>query len=133
MSLKLEASVRQRMGAAIIDLRGDIDGSAEQVLTGAYAQAARQDPIVILLDFEEVDYINSKGIALIVVLLRQATQAGRRLMACGLSDHYREILQITRLADYIAICKDQESALAELQPPDPGLASSSRWSRVEAL
>jgi anti-anti-sigma factor len=113
----LEASVRHHPGMAIIDLRGDVDGDAEGILEDAYTKSERQDPDAILLNFARVAYINSKGIALIVVLLRRATQSGRRLLVCGLSDHYREIFQITRLSDYITVCTDRESALAEIRLP----------------
>ena len=122
---QLEASIRQQLGMVIIDLYGDIDGNAEHVLTDAYAKAERQDPAAILLNFARVDFINSKGIALIIVLLRQAHKSGRRLLACGLSDHYREIFQITRLDDYITVCTDRESALAEIRLPDTVVHASS--------
>jgi anti-anti-sigma factor len=67
---------------------------------------------IILLNFSDVDYINSTGIALIVNLLTRARKAHHRLLACGLSDHYAEIFQITRLADFIGIFPDEASALA---------------------
>ena len=60
-----------------------------------------------------MDYINSTGIALIVGLLARARAAKRRLLACGLSEHYVEIFAITRLADFISVLPDEESAIAE--------------------
>jgi anti-sigma B factor antagonist len=113
MSMKhLEASVRHVGAVAIIDLRGEIDARAEEALNSAYAAAENDDPQAILLNFGDVGYINSTGIALIVGLLSQARKASRRLMACGLSDHYVEIFQITRLADFMAVFPDEASALA---------------------
>ena len=109
----LEANVRWLADLAIIDLRGELDGSAEEPLEAAYRLAEEPNPSTILLNLARVDYINSKGIALIVVLLSQARQAGRRLLACGLSDHYREIFRLTRLSEHITVCTDQGSALAE--------------------
>jgi len=47
--------------------------------------------------------MNSSGIALIVKLLIQSQRSGRRLAVCGLSDHFVDIFQITRLSDYISI------------------------------
>lgn len=131
---QLEANVRQRPGVAIIDLCGDIDGGAEPVLTDAYYEAETQDPGAILLNFARVAYINSKGVALIVVLLRRATESRRRLLACGLSEHYREIFQITRLADYISVYADEESALAASRLGEAGRQEllASRRSRLSA-
>jgi anti-sigma B factor antagonist len=115
---QLEASVRQQSGVPIIDLYGDIDGNAERVLMDAYAEAEREDSAAILLNFAKVAYINSKGIALIVVLLRRAVKSGHRLFISSLRDHFREIFEITRLSDYMPICTDEESALAEILASD---------------
>jgi len=60
-----------------------------------------------------VDYINSTGIALIVGLLAKARASKRCLLAYGLSDHYVEIFNITRLSDFVSILPDEESALSE--------------------
>jgi anti-sigma B factor antagonist len=109
----LEAEVRQERGVVVLDLRGEINGFAQEALDAAYAEAESNDPEVILLNFEEVDYINSTGIALIVGLLAKARVSKRRLVAFGLSDHYVEIFEITRLSDFIGVFPDEQSAISE--------------------
>ena len=108
-----EVDVRGEPPVAVMALEGRIDRDAMTSLTMAYETAVVADPPVILLDFTAVDYINSTGIALIVGLLGRARAEGRTLAACGLSEHYREIFEITRLADFIAIYPDEASATAE--------------------
>jgi anti-anti-sigma factor len=103
--------VRRQPRAAIIDLSGEINGFAEEALGAAYADAVATEPEVILLNFAGVDYINSTGIALIVGLLARARAQRRRMLACGLSEHYVEIFTITRLADFMAVYSDEDSAL----------------------
>src|SRR5215208_2576833 len=110
---RLEASVRQEPGGAVLDLRGEINSFAQEALDAAYAEAEAKDPEAILLNFEGVDYINSTGIALIVSLLARARASKRRLLACNLSEHYVEIFEITRLSDFISVLPDEESAIAE--------------------
>jgi anti-sigma B factor antagonist len=109
----LEASVRRLSGIAIIDMSGEINSFAEEALNAAYSEASASNPSDILLNFSNVDYINSTGIALIVSLLAQARKFNRRLSTFGLSDHYVEIFQITRLSDFIDIYPDEVSALAQ--------------------
>ncbi len=106
------AALRLLPGVAIIDLDGEINADAEDVLNTTYAQAAATDARTILLNFAAVDYINSTGIALIVGILAQARKANRELLACGLSEHYVEIFEITRLADFMSIFASEEDALA---------------------
>ena len=111
------AALRLRPGVAIIDLDGEINAQAEHVLNTAYAQAAATGARAILLNFAAVDYINSTGIALIVGVLAQTRKAGRTLLACGLSDHYVEIFEITRLADFMSIFPSEEHTLARVSTP----------------
>ena len=108
----LEVEVRQESGGAVLDLRGEINGFAQEALNAAYAEAEAMNQEAILLNFEGVDYINSTGIALIVGLLARARAAKRRLVAYGLSDHYVEIFNITRLSDFVNVFPDEESALS---------------------
>src|SRR5687767_6923107 len=109
----LKASVRQVWGGTVLDLRGEINGFAQDALNDAYAEAEAKNPQTILLNFEEVDYINSTGIALIVGVLAKARASKRRLLAYGLSDHYLEIFNITRLSDFVSVLPNEESALSE--------------------
>ena len=81
-------------------------------LAAAYRQAADLGASAVLLDFGGTAYINSTGIALIVRLLADGRKDRREVRACGLSPHYVEIFQITRLSDYMRIFDDQASATA---------------------
>ena len=108
-----EARVRnQQPRVVVLDLRGEINAFAEESLNEAYAEAEAEQPELILLNFTEVDYINSTGIALIVGLLARARKHHRRIIACGLSPHYVEIFNITRLVDYMNVYPDEGTALA---------------------
>jgi anti-sigma B factor antagonist len=106
-----ETRVRALPGATIIDLQGEINSFAETDLNAAYTEVEELDPSKVLLNFSGVHYINSTGIALIVGLLARARKAHREMVVFGLSDHYVEIFQITRLADYMTILADEASAL----------------------
>jgi anti-anti-sigma factor len=109
---ELQVSVRERDGLTVIDLTGDVDAAAEQALNQAYADATAGGARSVALNFERTDYINSTGIALIVGLLAQARKSGVEVKAFGLSDHYREIFEITRLADFMTIADNEERAVS---------------------
>jgi anti-anti-sigma factor len=109
---EFSATVRRPDGMAIIDLHGEINAFAEASLGAAYEKALGSDPTTIILNFSDVAYINSTGIALIVGLLAQARKSHRSLITCGLSEHYQEIFHITRLSDFMTIYADEASALA---------------------
>jgi len=103
MNETFNVTVRRENGNAVLDLKGEINNLAEQALNAAYAEAESGSPEPVILNFEQVEYINSTGIALIVGLLAKARVAHRQLIAANLTEHYREIFTITRLSDFITI------------------------------
>ena len=100
----LETTLRTSGDGPVIALRGDIDAAAKDTLGAAYEDAPHNGRL--MLDFTAVDYINSTGIALIVGLLARARAEHRAVAASGLSDHYRQIFEITRIADFMTILDD---------------------------
>lgn len=116
----LEAHIRHHQPrVTVIELHGEVNAFAEETLNTAYAEADGQNPEVILLNFSDVDYINSTGIALIVSLLARARKSHRQLLSCGLSEHYVEIFNITRLADFMSVYPDETTALADATKDTP--------------
>jgi anti-sigma B factor antagonist len=107
-----QTTVRKMENLATIDLSGQIDAMAEVELNQAYSQAEQGNSPAVALNFSQVSYINSTGIALIVGLLARARKAHRRLLVFGLSEHYQEIFSITRLADFMSIYPDEVAAMS---------------------
>lgn len=97
-------------GIAIIDVHGDVTPVAEAALTDAHAQAGGARAVI--LNFTDLAYMNSGGIGLLVTLLVRAQRQKQRLLAFGLTDHYRQIFQLTRLDDVVGIHDDEAAAIA---------------------
>ena len=108
---ELPTSVRRRNGVAVIDLVGDVNARAEGSLDAAWEEAIRALPDAVVLNFRDAGFINSTGIALIVGLLAKARARAIPIRAFGLTPHYREIFEITRLADFLAINPDEDGAV----------------------
>jgi anti-anti-sigma factor len=111
MTDRFSATVRTDGDVPVIDLEGEIDGDAEAALLGAYDSAA-EGARRLVLNFGPTHYINSTGLAVIVQILARARAAGVAVHAFGLTDHYRHIFEITRLADFVALHADEPSAIA---------------------
>lgn len=108
----LEARVYDEGGVSVVELRGRIDGPARPVLDRAYADARASGGHEIVFDLARVDFINSTGVSILVKLVARAREDGARLHACGLTDYYREVFQITGLDPRIAVHPDLASAIA---------------------
>ncbi len=99
-------------GAGVIDIKGDVTSACEGVLSSAYDELTAGGAKKILLDFSGLEYMNSGGIGMIVMMLVRANRQRQSLLAYGLTDHYRQIFELTRLDEAITIHDDESAALA---------------------
>jgi anti-sigma B factor antagonist len=99
-------------GTSVIEIAGDLTAASESALMDAYTEAAEGDTHTVVIDFSGLEYMNSGGIGLLVTLLVRANRSGHKLLACGLDDHYKQILELTRLDEAITIYGDEAEALA---------------------
>ncbi len=95
----------------VIDIKGEITGFSEKEISSAHEEAAQGGVDAVVLNFESLDYMNSGGIGLLVTTLIRAQRSGHRLMAYGLTDHYRQIFSLTRLDEAIELFDNESSAL----------------------
>jgi anti-sigma B factor antagonist len=99
---------------SIIDIKGEINAFAEKDLMEAYNQATDRGAQNILLNFEKLEYMNSSGIGLLITLLIRCNRQKQKLVAFHLTEHYRQIFELTRLNEAILIYATETEALASL-------------------
>ncbi len=110
---KVEMDVRKVSNtASVIDIRGEVSSYAENALMDAYTRAGGDDVRAIILNFTDLEYMNSSGIGLLVTLLIRVQRQKQRLLAYGLSEHYQHIFELTRLNEAIGIYNTEAEALA---------------------
>ena len=98
-----------------IDIAGDVTSFAEKALMDAHTEATANGAHTIILNFGQMEYMNSGGIGLIVTLLVRANRQKQRLLTYGLSEHYRHIFELTRLDEAIGIYNSEAEALVATQ------------------
>jgi anti-sigma B factor antagonist len=97
-------------GVNVIEIGGEITRESERTLADAYERAA-DGARAIILAFGGLQYMNSSGIGLLVTLLVRAKRHHQRILACGLTDHYRQIFELTRLDEVISIYDTEDEAI----------------------
>ena len=107
--------VSREGSTAILRIHGEITGGSEPPIMAGYVEAG--DVRSIVLDFSDLEYMNSGGIGLLVTLLVRAQRAGQKLLAVGLSHHYRLSLALTRVDVAFAYHDDEPAALAAAAGP----------------
>lgn len=116
---KLSATVRKVSPYAnVIDIKGEISSLSEQALTAAYAKATEGNIRTVIFNFTGLDYMNSFGIGMLVMLLIRARREGKNIVGYGLSDHYKNIFEVTKIDQVIPIYSTEAIALASAEPFD---------------
>ena len=91
-----------RNSTSILDITGEINAYAESELMDAYTEATSRGAQNIML----------------TMLIRVQRQE-QKLLAFGLSEHYRQIFELTRLNEAIAIYSTEDEALKAVNVPVP--------------
>ena len=107
----LTMDVRKVGDTSVVDIKGDVTAASEDVLMDAYNRAG-DDAKGIVLNFSGLEYMNSGGIGLLVTLLVRANRQKQKLTAFGLTDHYKQIFELTRLDEAIGIFENEQDALS---------------------
>jgi anti-sigma B factor antagonist len=97
-------------GVSVIEIGGEITRKSERALEDAYARAA-VGAHAIILAFDGLEYMNSSGIGLLVTLVVRAKRNHQRMLACCLTDHYRQIFTLTLLDEVISIQETEPAAI----------------------
>lgn len=97
-----------------LDFPRDVTAQTRETAYTAYntLSAARVD--LVALNFESSDYLNSAGIGLIISIVEDAIQAGRKVFAYGLSSHYRKLFGMVGLTERLMLVENEEAARAKV-------------------
>ncbi|HUO63229.1 MAG TPA: STAS domain-containing protein [Terriglobales bacterium] len=108
----MEIDVTQSSGVAIVAPRGDLDMATVQDVRRALAGLLDRGQSRLLVDLDDVGYIDSSGIGALIGAMKQARAAGGDVRLCALQDDVRAIFEITRLAQAMSIHPTRQEALA---------------------
>jgi anti-anti-sigma factor len=98
----------------VLRFEGDIASTSKDAVLGTYQGLPKNSVKTVLLDFTKVDYINSSGIALVIQLLMEATNAGQKVVAFGLSAHFVKVFTMVGITKYAGLFPGQTEAMAAL-------------------
>ena len=110
----MNISTRKVGGVFIADITGRIvlgeGGRLRETISTALADGERK----LLLNLAEVHYIDSAGLGEIVRAYTSTTKLGGQLRLLKLTNHVRDLLQITKLCTVLEVHDDEAEAVASL-------------------
>jgi anti-sigma B factor antagonist len=108
----MEIQQSESDGAAVLALSGEIDLHASPALRAKLQSLAGAKPPALLLDFTNVAYIDSSGLATLVEYVRAARAFGGKTLLFGLQPKVKMLFELVRLNELFTITDTRESALA---------------------
>ena len=95
----------------ILPLHGEIDLNVSPELALTFSEMVRAKPPRVVVDLTNVTYIDSSGLAVLIVGMQQVKEYGGKFALVGLQDDVRSILQTARLDQFFATYPHLDAAL----------------------
>ncbi|MCR9144309.1 MAG: STAS domain-containing protein [bacterium] len=95
----------------VVHLAGEITSDAEDALLDCYNSLPEEQLGHVILDFLETRYINSSGIAILIQLITRAADKKHKIEFSSLSPHFRKVMDIVGLTDFVQIHDSLADAL----------------------
>lgn len=100
-----------RTGVLIVTPRSDVDLSRSPELRHALRDASDRGPERLIVDLEQVGYMDSSGLATLVEAMRTSKSSGVPLILSGMTQKVRAIFEIARLDQFFTIVDSVDQAM----------------------
>lgn len=98
--------------ANVLPLEGDIDLHVSPVVREALNAMIKKKPERIVIDLSRVTYIDSSGVAALILAMQDVEAYGGKFFLSGLQETLRLIFETSRLERVFRIFPDVDAALA---------------------
>jgi anti-sigma B factor antagonist len=112
----MDISTTQRDdNVVVVTLRGELDGNSAPAAQAQILPLAAEDDAKIILDMEQVGYMSSAGLRMLLVLYRNIVGQGGTVVLVGLSDELRDTMELTGFLDYFSHHPSLDEGLAAIK------------------
>jgi len=98
----------------ILRIHGEITATAEAEMLACYRDIPEQKKKRVIFDFSDTSFINSAGISILINLISRASGQNYSVEFAGLNDHFRKVMDIVGLSDFVTIHPTLEMAMGEV-------------------
>jgi anti-anti-sigma factor len=96
----------------VLPLEGDIDLHVSPVVTESLNAMIKKRPERIVIDLSRATFIDSAGIAMLILAMQEVEAYGGKFLLAGLQETLRSIFEISRLERTFRISPNVDAALA---------------------
>lgn len=99
-------------GATVVNIDGDIDMSGASNLRNALLDQLNKDPQKLVIDFTQVGFIDSSGIAVLVETLKVSQNKKIALIFCSMNEKVKDVFELAQLDKVFSIVANLQEALS---------------------
>jgi stage II sporulation protein AA (anti-sigma F factor antagonist) len=110
----LQITTDVRGDTLIVRLAGELDHhTAEMVRTKVEAELDRGLTTNLVLNLENLSFMDSSGLGVILGRYKRVTQAGGRMALCSVNDQLKKLFELSGMLKILRIFPTESQALAE--------------------
>lgn len=91
------------------NLTGD---AATEELLALFNEFEKEEPRCIIVDLDEVEFINSLALGVVISGHVRLTRQGSRFVLCNVNERIRKVIEITKLQNTLVMLESREAAEA---------------------
>ena len=115
--MALDIQQRVREGVTILDLKGRVTvGHEATALRESVAGLVAAGTATVVLNLQQVDYIDSTGLGALVMVATSMQRSGGKVKLLNLNRRNIELLVMTKLATVFEIFADEQDAVNSYYP-----------------
>lgn len=110
----MDVNISEKQDAFIVSVRGRMDAVTAPELEKTIYKYADSDKGKIILDFNELEYISSAGLRVVLVTAKKMKAKQGELLVSGLKDTVKDVFELSGFYSIIKIFDTVEAALEQM-------------------
>ncbi|MFM7469943.1 MAG: STAS domain-containing protein [Nodosilinea sp. LVE1205-7] len=104
------------LNVKVIAPAGILDGTRAEYFRKTIDEALLEGAEVILIDLKDITFIDSSGLGVLVILLKQVRGFNRQLCLCSINDQVKMLFELTSMDQVFKVYDNQDAFEESLLP-----------------
>jgi anti-sigma B factor antagonist len=110
----VEVKLKTKNGVLLVDLQEEIDLFHANKLKLYFNKIFESSHTRILLNFQDVTYIDSSGIGALLNIFKETKKRNVKMFFINIHGSVKKVIELTKLDDYFPIMRNEEDAMSQL-------------------
>jgi anti-sigma B factor antagonist len=107
----MEVIEKKQDGICILTLSGRLDANSSEEFREKILQLIKEGTKKVILDCENLDYISSAGLRVVLEATKEIKRNEGELILCALQDYIKEVFEVAKFDAFLSIGASVEEAI----------------------